>query len=158
MADRPCLPVMPAPCGGCSLPSCGHAASSGCLAGPATASLPAITAAPALAMGAAEEASGSSFDALCAKMNVLVSVRFILSLWFFFRLVWHALGWTDEREEFVTNPVVLKGLMLRQVKRCFMLSFSRSHRRHSWDCASGLRPRTLVARWTNLRHSIGVLR
>ena len=49
------------------------------LAGPAAASLLAM-AAPALAMGAAEEASGSSFDALSAKINVLVSVRFILSL------------------------------------------------------------------------------
>ena len=45
------------------------------LAGPAPASLPAIMAAPALAMGAAGEASGStSFDALSAKMNVLVDL------------------------------------------------------------------------------------
>ena len=26
----------------------------------------------------------------------------------FFRLVWRALGWTDAREEFVTNPVVAR--------------------------------------------------
>ena len=38
--------------------------------------------APALAMGAAGEASGSSFDALSAKMNVLVHLSNILSLWF----------------------------------------------------------------------------
>ena len=37
-------------------------------------------AAPALAMGAAGEASGSSFDALSAKMNVLVHLSNILSL------------------------------------------------------------------------------
>ena len=49
------------------------------LAGPAAASLPAIMAAPALAMGAAGEASGSSFDALSAKMNVLVHLSNILS-------------------------------------------------------------------------------
>ena len=49
------------------------------LAGPAAASLPAIMAAPALAMGAAGEAPGSSFDALSAKMNVLVHVPLISS-------------------------------------------------------------------------------
>ena len=36
-------------------------------------------AAPALAMVAAEEASGSSFDALSAKMNVLGHIPLILS-------------------------------------------------------------------------------
>ena len=49
------------------------------VAGPAAAGLPAIMAAPALAMGAAEESSGSSFDALSAKMNVLVHVPLISS-------------------------------------------------------------------------------
>ena len=49
------------------------------LAGPAAASLPTIMAAPALAMGAAGEASGSSFDALSSKMNVPVHDRFKLS-------------------------------------------------------------------------------
>ena len=37
-------------------------------------------AAPALAMGAAGEASGRSFEALSAKMNVHVPLPFILSL------------------------------------------------------------------------------
>ena len=37
-------------------------------------------AAPALAIGAAEEASGRSFEALSAKMNVHVPLPFILSL------------------------------------------------------------------------------
>ena len=50
------------------------------LADPAAASLPAIMAAPALAMGAAGEASGRSFEALSAKMNVHVPLPRILSL------------------------------------------------------------------------------
>ena len=48
-----------------------HRLAQASLAGLAAASLPSIMAAPALAMGAAEEASGSSFGALSAKMNVL---------------------------------------------------------------------------------------
>ena len=49
-----------------------HRLAQASLAGPAPASLPAIMAAPALAIGAAEEASGRSFEALSAKMNVHV--------------------------------------------------------------------------------------
>ena len=45
------------------------------LVGPAPASLLAIMAAPALAIGAAEEASGRSFEALSAKMNVHVPLE-----------------------------------------------------------------------------------
>ena len=36
--------------------------------------------------------------------------RTCLPIWFFFRLVWRALGWTDAREEFVTKPMEGKGL------------------------------------------------
>jgi len=56
-----------------------HRLAQASLAGPAPASLPAIMAAPALAIGAAEEASGRSFEALSAKMNVLVLLWGILS-------------------------------------------------------------------------------
>ena len=56
-----------------------HRLAQASLAGPAPASLPAIMAAPALAIGAAEEASGRSFEALSAKMNVHVPLPFILS-------------------------------------------------------------------------------
>ena len=49
-----------------------HRLAQASLAGPAPASLPAIMAAPALAMGTAGEASGSSFVALTANMNVCV--------------------------------------------------------------------------------------
>ena len=57
-----------------------HRLAQASLASPAAASLPSIMAAPALAMGAAGEASGRSFEALSAKMNVLVSFPRILSL------------------------------------------------------------------------------